>query len=54
MSMQKRFRPTAEEANERLLHASQGVELIAMRLASKVSQESLHSLGPSPSGVRNS
>jgi len=48
-STQKRFRPTTEEAGERLLRASQGVELIAVRLASKASQESLHSLGPSRS-----
>ena len=40
----------AEEAGERLLRASQGVELIAARLSSKASQESLRSLGPPPSG----
>ena len=40
----------AEEAGERLLRASQGVELIAARLSSKASQESLHSLGPPPNG----
>ena len=39
----------AEEAGERLLRASQGVELIAARLSSRASQESLYSLGP-PSG----
>lgn len=40
----------AEEAGERLLRASQGVDLIAARLSSKASQESLRSLGPPPSG----
>jgi hypothetical protein len=40
----------AEEAGERLLRASQGVELIAAQLSSKASQESLRSLGPPPSG----
>ena len=40
----------AEEVGERLLRASQGVELIAARLSSKTSQESLRSLGPPPSG----
>lgn len=40
----------AEEAGERLLRASQGVELIAARLSSDTSQESLRSLGPPPSG----
>lgn len=38
----------AEEVGERLLRASQGVELIAARLSSKASQESLRSLGPAP------
>jgi hypothetical protein len=40
----------AEEAGERLLRASQGVELIAAQLSSKASQESSRSLGPPPSG----
>ena len=40
----------AEEVGERLLRASQGVELIAARLSSKASQESLRSLGPPPGG----
>jgi len=39
-----------EEAGGRLLRASQGVWLIVVRLASKASQESLHSLGPFRNG----
>ncbi len=39
----------AEEAGERLLRASQGVEFVAAQLAPKASQESLRSLGPPPS-----
>jgi len=40
----------AEEAGAAVVARIQGVELIAVRLTSKASQESLHSFGPSPSG----